>query len=169
MYRALGGNHPAPHFRPGSWDLVCEGELIVQLDEELHFNRYRAQTLDGDWAKDLPWTTPYKEQCTRFESLCMKAGRWGKRWTNPSTEKLFGEPASPGDLDGVGGAPRWKQRALYDCMKDMWALDQGVQLARISVHDRISDRTVEDALNEGSRSHDQAIVDLVAARRLHHP
>ena len=35
----------SPRFRPGRWDLVFEEDLVVELDEELHFNRYRASTL----------------------------------------------------------------------------------------------------------------------------
>jgi len=29
---------------------------------------------------------------------CLTAGKWGKRWTNPSCEKLFGPPDPPGAL-----------------------------------------------------------------------
>jgi hypothetical protein len=37
-----------------------------------------------------------------------------------------------GDLDGEG-APRWKQRALYDAIKDTAPAALGVALARVSV------------------------------------
>ena len=43
-YRALGGLQTAPELRPGSWDLLVDG-VLVELDEQLHFNRYRALTL----------------------------------------------------------------------------------------------------------------------------
>jgi predicted transcriptional regulator of viral defense system len=42
------------------------------------------------------------------------------------------------DLDG-DGAPRWKQRALYDSIKDtLPASGSGVLLARVATHDRIN-------------------------------
>jgi hypothetical protein len=43
-----------PPLRPGAWDLVFADGLVVELDEELHFNRYRAQSLQNEWATDLP-------------------------------------------------------------------------------------------------------------------
>ena len=51
LYRTLGGMNPNPSFRPGSWDLAFADGLVVELDEELHFNRYRAHTLQPPWAK----------------------------------------------------------------------------------------------------------------------
>ena len=47
LYRALGGRSDVPRLRPGAWDLSFEDGLVVELDEELHFNRYRGQTLAG--------------------------------------------------------------------------------------------------------------------------
>lgn len=44
----------------------------------------------------------------------------GKRWTNPSAARFLGEPNVPGDFTGVG-APRWRQRAFYDALKDALA------------------------------------------------
>jgi len=45
----------------------------------------------------------------------------------------------PGDLDGEG-APRWKQRALYDALKDTAPLlPEGLRLARVATHDHVGD------------------------------
>lgn len=133
LYAQLGGAQREPSLRPGSWDLVFEG-LVVELDEELHFNRYRAATLVPEWTNGLPWRDAYRTLCAQREPECLKAAQWGKRWTNPSTEAQFGPPAEPGDLDG-GGAPRWKQRAFYDAMKDAAAAAGSFSLARLSVYD----------------------------------
>jgi hypothetical protein len=38
LYRGLGGIESMPSFRPGAWDLFFADDLIVELDEELHFN-----------------------------------------------------------------------------------------------------------------------------------
>lgn len=134
LYRSLGGRADAATLRPGAWDLVFDDGLIVELDEELHFNRYRALSLTAEWTAPLPWRGDYLGFCGTFEPECLAAGRWGKRWTNPSCASLFGDGGPPGDLDL--GSPRWKQRALYDAMKDAWYLSgHGERLVRISTHD----------------------------------
>lgn len=61
LYRALGGHAAEPSFAPGSWDLSFSGELLVELDESFHFNRYRDLTLQTEWANALPWRDAYRE------------------------------------------------------------------------------------------------------------
>lgn len=63
LYRDFGGLQDAPSFRPGPWDLAFEGGLVVELDEELHFNQYRGATLETSWADELPWTDARQEAC----------------------------------------------------------------------------------------------------------
>lgn len=46
VYEQLGGVQPAPRLRPGAWDFTFDG-WVLELDEENHFNRYRALTLDA--------------------------------------------------------------------------------------------------------------------------
>lgn len=146
LYRDLGGVNVEPALRPGSWDLAYADGLVVELDEELHFNRYRLLTIDRPWATALPWHEAYRRLCVDREPDCLRAARWGKRWTNPSCEQLFGVADQPGTFGPVG-APRWKQRALYDAMKDAWAISTPEhRLARVSVHDEIGGVLVEDAL-----------------------
>ncbi len=109
LYRTFGGMQDSPTFPPGSWNLPFRGPLLVELDEELHFNRYRATTLEASWEADLPWTADYRRHCADHEPGCLEAGAWGKRWVNDSTAPMFCG-GLPGHLDG-DGAPRWKQRA----------------------------------------------------------
>ena len=137
LYHALGGIAHTPTFRPGPWDLVFVDGLVVELDEELHFNRYRATTLGSSWEQRLPWTTDYRRYCSDRESDCLSAGAWGKRWTNESAGRMFvGGP--PGEL-ASDGAPRWKQRALYDALKDTASLvPTVVHLARLATHDDVN-------------------------------
>ncbi len=59
IYQALGGTTSAAHFRPGPLDLALGGGLVVELDEELHFNRYRRSTLEASWTRELPWRDDY--------------------------------------------------------------------------------------------------------------
>jgi hypothetical protein len=94
LYRGFGGTGAVVLLRPGAWDLLFDGSLIVELDEELHFNRYRAATLEPAWAASLPWRDDYLYFSTQYETACLAAAQWGKRWTNPSCERHFG-PADP--------------------------------------------------------------------------
>lgn len=140
LYRALGGIQNAPRLAPGSWDLAYADGLLIELDEDLHFHRYRGITLDAPWAEHLPWTVPYRGYVKEGER---RAGTGGRRWTSPSAERMFG----PSDSDGVfgeHGAPRWKQRALYDAMKDAAAAAGQVRLARVSIYDSVDGVALND-------------------------
>lgn len=140
LYRTLGGRLDRPALRPGAWDLSMDG-VLVELDEELHFNRYRDTTLRRPWAAVLPWTAPYVHMCRDREVECMRAAKWGRRWTSESSARMFGDAAQPGDVSSEAGAPRWKQRALYDAMKDaIAAQNENVKVARLSVYDEVSGR-----------------------------
>lgn len=162
---SFGGNAEAfERLRPGGWDLALEDGTLVELDEELHFNRYRRSTLAETWAERLPWTSTYRLLCETHERECLRAARWGKRWTNPSCEKLFGQPGLAGDLTG-SGAPRWKQRAPYDAFKDALAVCQpGTRLARLSIYDIVGGVTLEDALRGAARADPRRVVELVDQR-----
>src|SRR5262249_5556078 len=134
--------------------------------EELHFNRYRRMTLEAGWSSALPWTRDYRTFCDEHEALCLAAAKWGKRWANPSCEAMFG-PADPPGVFVAGGAPRWKQRALYDAMKDACALaDDGFRLARVSVHDHVNGVRVGDALEGAATIDAHALAAFVRQRAM---
>ena len=141
LYRQLGGQLDAPVFRPGAWDLSYSN-VIVELDEDMHFNRYRALTLETRSAAALPWAAAYRHYAGTHEH---RSGTGGKRWTTPSAERMFG-PADEHQVFEDGGAPRWKQRALYDAIKDAAAAAGLVQLARVSIYDAVNRIRIEDAL-----------------------
>ncbi len=163
-YRTLGGRLDHLALRPGTWDLNMNG-VVIELDEELHFNRYRKTTLRNEWAQALPWTAPYLELCQTREAECLKAGMWGKRWTNDSSSRMFGAGAPPGDLSGEAGAPRWKQRALYDAMKDAWAASaKSIGVARLSVYDNVSGCLLGDVLTGRTTLKSDDLLALVASR-----
>ncbi|MFE6965654.1 hypothetical protein ACFVAJ_11085 [Agromyces sp. NPDC057679] len=115
---------------------------MVELDESFHFNRYRGETMHASWASELPWRQAYTDYCAAWEG---KAGTGGKRWSNDSAKRMFGG-ADPDGVFGAFGAPRWKQRALYDAMKDAAAVAGAVQLSRISIYDVIDGIQLDDAL-----------------------
>lgn len=163
LYRQLGGVHPEPVLRPGAWDLAFEGGVVVELDEELHFNRYRGATLDPQWTAPVPWRHDYLRYCVAHEPGCLAAATWGKRWTNPSCARLFGDGGPPGDLSGAG-APRWKQRALYDAMKDAAAARGAVQLARVATVDLLAGARLGDVLEGRADVEPGAVAELVGQR-----
>jgi hypothetical protein len=151
LYREFGGRDQRPVLRPGPWDLALNDGLVIELDEELHFNRYRQATLSPFWAQSLPWHNDYVAYCRTREAECLAGGQWGKRWTNQSCERMFGPADSPGTLEHRG-APRWKQRALYDALKDAYALSGvGPALARVSIYDRVGESDIA-AIVDGSAS-----------------
>lgn len=165
VYDLLGGN--ADEFvriRPGGYDLAFQtphGLLLIELDEEQHFNRYRAMTLDATADLGLPWTPAYQAYSREHEARLLPGWGTGKRWTNPSAARFFGTPSTPGDFTGVG-APRWRQRAFYDSIKDTLT---NRRLARISVHDTLTGSgTVETLLRRPDPPATEALRTLIASR-----
>lgn len=77
-YRLLGGVGSIPKVSPGSWDVILHS-CVVELDEELHFNRHRLLTLQSPVYDRLP-NFPrdrYRTFWRQFESECFKAGKFG--------------------------------------------------------------------------------------------
>lgn len=162
LYRAMGGTRLTPRLTPGGWDHPMVG-TAVELDEEQHFTRYRALTLSPEWAARLPWREAYTEYATLHEAYAVAHFRGGGFWTNAGAEALFGRSAAPGDLTGAGSA-RWKQRALYDAIRDVAALTGQVTLARLSVYDSIGSRTLGAVLRAPHHSDLEQLGRLIEQR-----
>jgi hypothetical protein len=165
VYKRLGGILPNVEVNLRRWDMEFEG-IAVELDEFLHFNRYRAMTLESDAYAELVGfpLKAYRDYCREFESRCLSAGGYGGRWTSPSCERQFGSASAPKVLEGHG-SPRWKQRAFYDFVKDLSPLLLGVKMVRIAVWDRVNDgiaRTVQEALTQPTE------LSAIALRKLIH-
>lgn len=164
-YRVLGGIKAVPNLRPGPWDLTLADGRVLEFDEELHFNRYRSVTLRELPHARLPWHAAYCTQCVVHEAECLRAGRWGSRWDNPSASAMFGPAAEPGELSVPAGAPRWKQRALYDALKDTAAAqDGGPVLVRVSVHDVVAGTPLGAMLEGRSQVSADDVVAFVESR-----
>jgi len=169
MYRALGGVLEAFPLNLRRWDIEFNG-LAVELDEQLHFNRYRGHTLTAGVYAELP-TFPlvaYREYCAEREDACLRAGRHGGKWTSSSSERQFGSSPPRGDLDGKGPA-RWRQRAFYDFVKDLSPLVIGAPVVRLSIWDEIEvdgqTRTVGEELTRPNGDSAPAIIELINQRR----
>jgi hypothetical protein len=164
LYRTLGGTQASPTLRPNSWDISLAGGLVVELDEELHFNEYRLRTLQAPWYSKLQWVDTYRLFCARHAAECLASGTWGKRWTTPGSVRQFGGAAEPGDLSGAG-SPRWKQRALYDAIKDAAvSMDGRTRLVRVSIYDRIDGMRLGAMLSNNSTPNLRELASLVEQR-----
>ena len=170
IYRRLGGVLDTFELNLRSWDMEFEG-LAVELDEYLHFNRYRLLTLKSPLYSRLSGfpLDQYVEYCSVGESRCLSAGSYGGKWTSSSTERQFGSASVQKELGGAG-APRWRQRAFCDFVKDLSPVLIGVKVVRIAVWDRIAEggaeRTVEEVLKSPSAASAKGIAKLILERRL---
>ena len=157
VYCSLGGILPSISLNLYQWDLEFDG-IAVELDEDLHFNRYRSITLKSAIYERLPRfpLKAYQRYCSQYEKRCLQAGAspYGK-WSSNGSEVQFGEASKPGVLpaevtDMQRGSPRWKQRAFYDFVKDLSPLLIHVPVVRVAVWDAVEDgdrsRTVNEVL-----------------------
>ena len=162
VYKSLGGILETPPVNTGTWDIDLES-LIIELDEENHFNRYRLITLDAPtyMISNNFNVEHYRKYCRSYEKKCPTTQ---KRWTNPSAEKQFGESGAEGDFSGNGPA-RWKQRAFYDYLKDLYSEITGVPVLRISIYDQVGYSTIKQLLDDENslkiREHIMNLVDHV--------
>ena len=164
IFQELGGvpAHQAA-LAPRGWDMQAD-QLLIEFDEDLHFNRYRALSLAAPWALDLLWSTMYSEYSTGMEGMCRKSGRHGGKWASPSSSRMFGGSDENGVL-GPLGPSRWKQRALYDAIKDAYALySPEVSLARVSIHDQIGGMNVTQAMKKDVLLEPEALRAFLSAR-----
>lgn len=175
VYRTLAadpgpaGDQDLPSFRPDHWDLRVEG-ILVELDEERHFNRYRARTLRSPVYERLTAfpLTAYRAFCVQHESACLASASYGGYWSNKSCEAMFGKASKPRDLAGAG-APRWKQRAFYDYLKDLAPLCGHGPMVRLAVWDElpgVDQLTLGGALEAQRRERSVAtsVISLIHAR-----
>lgn len=165
-YLQLGGIQVTPLLKPVGWDLSLRGpsgRLVVELDEQQHFTRYRHATLSGAWAEALPWALDYRRYCQTREGDALATHASGGFWESIGSTTQFGEGAHPGDLAGAG-SPGWKQRALYDAMRDAAAATGAVRLARLAVHDDLGGVTLNEVLAEEADFDADRLLDLLERR-----
>ena len=137
-YKNLGGQFQEPFIKANNWEIVLENEVIILLDDTLHFNRYRLQTLRSEIYSNMPDfpLEPYRNFCRKNESECIKSGLAGNNWTFPFAEKQFGKAEEKGDF-AKNGAPAWKLRAFSDFLQDVSSLILKKKLLRLSVYQQL--------------------------------
>ncbi len=109
----------------------------------------------------------YWRYCSDHAAACLDAGSYGGKWSNASCEAQCGVASRPRCLCG-NGAPRWKQRAFYDFIKDLSPLLIGVSVVRIAIWDLVADemgtRAVKDVLIAPSKGSSTALAVLIRER-----
>ena len=145
-YKKLGGQLDTLPTNYGPWDISTK-DFIIELDEERHFNRYRLETLQSSFYDNFSnfSVNNYKEFCKDFEGNCLRAASWSKNWKNDSTERMFLNSNSDGNLSG-NGSSRWRQRAYYDFMKDITSSIKNIPVIRISIYDQFHGKTIGSIL-----------------------
>lgn len=145
MYAMLGGKQDKVPFNTGKYDIDLEN-FIIEFDEENHFNRYRLETLSSSIYKD--WknfkVTDYQLYCTKFEDKCRT---YGKFWHTEASDKQYGMSSPNGVLQGTGSS-RWKQRAFYDFVKDVYSIVVNIPIIRISIYDMYHTQTVLNLIQQ---------------------
>ncbi|MEM1136578.1 MAG: hypothetical protein AAGI07_12130 [Bacteroidota bacterium] len=165
-YQLLGGKLATPEIKAPNWQIVLENNYIIILDEVLHFNRYRLQTLRSEvygYLNEFP-VDHYRNFCRKHERDCIKTGLAGKNWTFPLAEKHFGVAEERGDFS-KNGAPAWKLRAFEDFLQDGVALHLQKKLIRIATyHQLMINRQlfkVGDVLTSGTQEHLKALQNYI--------
>lgn len=157
VYEEMGGLLSDVPFRFKEYDIPLK-DFIIELDEQEHFNRYRLKTLESSIYEDCKNfnVEAYKKSCGRYESRCRD---YGKFWETNSTKKQFG-PAKHEYFPEDTGGSRWKQRALYDMIKDAYSLATKLPIIRISIYDIYKDTPIDDLLSDRKKDTLLAYVDM---------
>ena len=145
VYKTLGGILPEYPLNFGSFDIVLQN-CFIELDEENHFHRYRRITLDSKFYNDHSYFSikDFKEFCDSYEH---KASTYGNYWTTSGSEKQYGVSSIKGDFSGNGPA-RWKQRAFYDMLKDVYGVLVNKPVFRVSIYSVIGNSKVDKILKK---------------------
>ncbi|WP_441712144.1 DUF7255 family protein [Fulvivirga ulvae] len=146
IYKQLGGLQPEYPTNFRGFDIQLS-KLIVELDEERHFNRFRQCTLNSPVYSNYDnfKLRHYRTWCSSKEDICLQAASWGKNWENKNSKFHFGESDMLGVL-GVKGSTRWKQRAFFDFLRDISSKLMKVRILRISIYHELDGISVNECI-----------------------
>jgi len=163
IYKKLGGVLDEFPSRFRGWDIEIRNHVIM-LDDERHFNRYRLQTLESELYEKINFPmTEYKMYCKKYEEVCLRAATWSEKWSSFASVEQFGEAGPEGNLTGIG-APKWKQRAYYDFVRDVSQLIADYKVIRISIWDPLDNGIVDDVLTGKRADLSDNLIELVKSR-----
>lgn len=145
IYKKLGGTqyeYPINY----RWDIKYP-DFCIELDEQLHFNRYRLITLESEIYSNYKYFSidNYKSYCKLYEDKCLASGKYGNKWKSKSSEKLFLNSSPDGIIEG-NGSSRWRQRAFNDFLKDINSIIRNKPIIRIAIYDEYKNDTIESIL-----------------------
>lgn len=140
LYQELEGKDSCWNIRVRLPEGLETSQQRLSIDDALHLNRYRAQSLQSRFYQEAPdkmqWVEAYRRMCRSAERDCLKDGSKERIWTNPEAEKHFGKAGEAGDFYGAG-APGWRMNAFRDFLADIYLYSGGQAFKRLSVYDRI--------------------------------
>lgn len=159
VYQGLGGILDEYLIGFGNFDIVTE-DYFIEVDEEQHFHRYRAMTLQASIYQNNTYfpIDDYQRFCRELEKNARTDGGF---WTNKSCERQFGKSSPERDFNGNGPA-RWKQRAFYDFLKDVYSLITGKPVYRFSIYEMVAGRKINSILKRGKN--EEELFDFISQR-----
>jgi hypothetical protein len=139
VYKKLGGQfeNGIAEVQVPAYSLVVDGKVIVGNDE-LAYNRYAAICLRAPFYSDMDGLNVEASlrYCRQFEVGCKKVGLIAGVWSNPLSNKHFGEASDPGDFFG-NGSSGWKMLVFRNMLRDMLAKLEGLEVLHFSIYDQI--------------------------------
>ena len=133
IYKELGGKLSQIPYNFRGYDIQLRN-CIIELDEQEHFNKFRLITLNSPFYKDYKNfnVDDYKNFCNQFECGCRTYGNYGD---SNSSKKQF---------DGF--LSRWRQRAFYDFIKDVYSKETNLPIIRISIYENFQGSTINELI-----------------------
>lgn len=161
-FEILGGKGFPPLLEKLRFDGKFQRYVWI-YDDEVHFNRYRLQTLKSAIyeAFTFDWLESYKRLCRTYEKECLKTGMQARIWAGPPlAQRVFGTAEVSGDLSG-NGASGWKLNAYNDAQYDLLCRLHGYKLIRIPQYEHLmiggSLKKIDDLLLQPKDEHGNAI------------
>ena len=69
----------------------------------------------------------------------------------------------PGDINEIGSA-RWKQRAFYDYLKDVYRLIENKPVCRFSIYEIVNNNSINTILKREKSIHYDSLYKLIIER-----
>jgi hypothetical protein len=137
IYKDLGGHGPAATLS-FEYHLLGNPGVLISLDEELQFHRYRLETLKHTFYETHSnfSVSDYKRFAHNHEKDALKKGLQNGFWSHKEAEKHFGNSSEPGDFY-ANGSPGWKWEALKATVLDLYCEQAKIKLIRIPIYQAV--------------------------------
>lgn len=166
IYKELTGTQEYAPLRVNNIQIKIDENKYLELDDQSHFNEYRLITLNSEIYNNchLFNVEKYKKMCERYQTNCLKEAGTKDGWKTSTSEKLFLKSNTEKDLT-KNGSSRWKQKAFNDFVKDVYAIENKINLKRISVWETIKDNiTIKQILDEELTAHYEELKKYILAK-----